>query len=106
MEENAKRSPTADDCDRYLVAAAVGGAGDQRALSLGQADERSVRRNGRDIGIVDGERIAELVCPARIDRGRNGAFLADGERYVSGPQRIDLERSALRILKLMLDITK
>lgn len=43
-----------------------------------------------------------------MDRGQRyrGMFLADGERYASGPQRIDLERSAIRILKLMLDIPK
>ena len=41
-----------------------------------------------------------------VDSRYRGMFLADGERYVSGPQRIDLERSAIRILKLMLDIPK
>lgn len=34
-----------------------------------------------------------------------GMFLADGERYVSEPTRLELERSALRILKLLTELT-
>ena len=40
-----------------------------------------------------------------MDSGYRGMFLADGERYAAEPQRLDLERSAVRILKLLLDIT-
>ena len=60
-------------------------------------------------GTFCGEVLGEdslLVRSWIVDSSYRGMFLADGERYVSGPQRMDLERSALRILKLMLDITK
>ena len=60
-------------------------------------------------GTFCGEVLGEdspLVRSWIVDSRYRGMFLADGERYASGPQRIDLERSAIRILKLMLDIPK
>ena len=48
----------------------------------------------------------ELVRSWIVDSRYRGMFLADGERYVAEPQRLDLERSAIRILKLMLDVTR
>ena len=48
----------------------------------------------------------ELVRSWIVDSRYRGMFLADGERYVAEPQRLDLERSSIRILKLMLDVTR
>ena len=59
-------------------------------------------------GTFCGELIGENSAFVRawiVDSGYRGMFLADGERYGAEPQRLDLERSAVRILKLLLDVT-
>lgn len=73
-----------------IAAAAIAQRSFQAARSAAKSSARTAR-----------------LCVRGSWTGRyRGMFLADGERYVSGPQRIDLERSAIRILKLMLDIPK
>ena len=50
----------------------------------------------------------KLLLERRTDCGKWGLLggrLRNGERYAAEPQRLDLERSAVRILKLLLDIT-
>ncbi len=59
-------------------------------------------------GTFCGELLGENSAFVRawiVDSGYRGMFLADGERYGAEPQRLDLERSAVRILKLLLDVT-
>ena len=49
---------------------------------------------------------SSLIHALLSDWRFTGAFLADGERYVSEPSRVELEKSALRIVKLLLDSRK
>ena len=58
---------------------------------------------------VAGEPLGEnspLIRALLLDWRYTGMFLADGERYVSEPTRAELERSALRIVKLLLESRK
>ena len=60
-------------------------------------------------GTFCGELLGEdcpLVRSWIVDSRFRGMFLADGERYVSAPQRLDFERSAVRILKLMTELSR
>ena len=53
---------------------------------------------------VNGEPLGEnspIVRSMIVDWKYTGMFLADGERYTNGPTRVELEKSALRIVKLL-----
>jgi hypothetical protein len=57
---------------------------------------------------VSGEPMGEnspLVRSMIVDCKYSGMFLADGERYAGGPTRVELEKSALRIVKLLAELT-
>lgn len=47
-----------------------------------------------------------LVRTLMVDWRYSGMFLTDGERYLREPSRVTLEKTALRLLKLILDVTK
>lgn len=56
-----------------------------------------------------GEPVCEdsaLVRALLVDWRYGGMFLTEGERYLAEPTRVTLEKSALRMLKLILDTTK
>ena len=60
--------------------------------------------SGSFCGEVLGED-SPLVRSWIVDSRYRGMFLADGERYAAEPTRLELERSALRILKLLTELT-
>ena len=54
--------------------------------------------------IVNGEALGEdcdLIRSLIIDWKFSGMFLSDGERYAQEPDRVTLERSALRIVRVL-----
>ena len=54
--------------------------------------------------IVNGEALGEdcdLIRSLIIDWKFSGMFLSDGERYTQEPDRVTLERSALRIVRVL-----
>lgn len=58
---------------------------------------------------LGGEPVCEdgaLVRSLVVDWRYTGMFLADGERYAAEPSRVTLEKSALRILRVMLELKK
>ena len=58
---------------------------------------------------VGGKAAAEngaLVRSVILDWRYRGMFLTEGERYEGVPDRIDLEKTALRILRQVMELTK
>lgn len=97
--------------------AAVLNDADDAALSMSQSAFRDVYALGFEIASgagcafllpekpLCGEQVAEdskLIRSMILDWHYSGMFLADNRRYEEGPDRVMLEKSALRILKALL----
>lgn len=103
---------------RPFATAVLPVADTQRELSLGQSALRDVYARGTEIAIgaydtcllpsltLNGEPVCEDSAVVRslvVDWRYTGMFLSDGERYATEPTRVTLEKSALRLLRVILN---